>query len=96
TIPGLRLVAPEGGFFAYVHCGALLGRRRPDGGAISSDADLVAWLLASQGVAVVDGSAYGLSPYFRLSFAVADAPLADALERIARAVAALQPAEATA
>lgn len=63
------------------------------GGPVESDADVVDWLLEAEGVAVVDGAAYGLSPYFRLSFAVADTVLEDALHRIARAVAALKPAK---
>ncbi|RDK05249.1 aminotransferase class I/II-fold pyridoxal phosphate-dependent enzyme [Cupriavidus lacunae] len=92
SIPGLRLLPPQGAFFAYVNCGGLIGRLRPDGRPIESDADVVDWLLEAEGVAVVDGAAYGLSPYFRLSFAVADTVLEDALQRIARAVAALQPA----
>ncbi|WP_434034957.1 aminotransferase class I/II-fold pyridoxal phosphate-dependent enzyme [Cupriavidus sp. a3] len=93
SIPGLRLLPPQGAFFAYVNCGGLIGRLRPDGRPVESDADVVDWLLEAEGVAVVDGAAYGLSPYFRLSFAVADTVLEDALQRIARAVAALQPAK---
>jgi aspartate aminotransferase len=99
AIPGLALLAPEGAFFAYIHCGALIGRSRPDGQVIASDGDVVDWLLEAEGVAVVDGAAYGLSPYFRISIAASDAVLADAVQRIARAVTALksdQPAEALA
>ncbi|AOY90647.1 aspartate aminotransferase [Cupriavidus sp. USMAA2-4] len=95
AIPGLRLLAPQGAFFAYVNCAGLIGKVRPDGRPLASDGDVVEWLLDSEGVAVVDGGAYGLSPYFRLSFAVADAVLEQALRRIARAVAALSsPANA--
>lgn len=98
AIPGLRLLPPQGAFFAYVNCAGLIGHLRPDGRHIGSDTDFVDWLLESEGVAVVDGAAYGLSPYFRLSFAVADTVLADALQRIARAVGTLQapPREAAA
>lgn len=92
SIPGLRLLPPQGAFFAYVNCDGLIGRLRADGRPIEGDADVVDWLLEAEGVAVVDGAAYGLSPYFRLSFAVADTVLEDALRRIERAVAALQPA----
>ncbi|MGO4304112.1 aminotransferase class I/II-fold pyridoxal phosphate-dependent enzyme [Cupriavidus sp. RAF12] len=91
AIPGLRLLPPQGAFFAYVNCEGLLGRMRPDGRTLGSDGDVVGWLLDTAGVAVVDGTAYGLSPYFRLSFAVADAVLQDALQRIAAAVQTLQP-----
>ncbi|MDR0225525.1 MAG: aminotransferase class I/II-fold pyridoxal phosphate-dependent enzyme [Burkholderiaceae bacterium] len=90
TVPGLRLLPPGGSFFAFVHCGGLLGHLRPDGRAIASEADLVEWLLESEGVAAVDGASYGLSPYFRISTATSDGVLADATARIARAVAALR------
>ena len=92
NVPGLRLAPPEGAFFAFVHVGALIGRVRPDGHAITSDADVVDHLLETEGVAVVDGGAYGLSPYIRLSTAAADEVLKEAVQRIARAVAALRPA----
>lgn len=91
AIPGLKLLPPQGSFFAFVHCGALLGQVRPDGKVIRSDTDLTEWLLESEGVATVDGPSYGLSPYFRLSTAASDAVLQAATERIARAVAALRP-----
>jgi aspartate aminotransferase len=90
AIPGISLLPPEGAFFAYVHCGGLIGRVRPDGRVIASDADVVDWLLDAEGVAVVDGAAYGLAPYFRISIAAGDAVLAEAVRRIARAVAALR------
>jgi aspartate aminotransferase len=92
AIDGLSVLPLHGAFFAYVHCGALLGRRRPDGTVVATDADVVDWLLEAEGVAVVAGGGYGLSPYFRVSTAAGDAVLADALGRIARAVAALRPA----
>ncbi|KGH28568.1 aminotransferase class I/II-fold pyridoxal phosphate-dependent enzyme [Comamonas testosteroni] len=91
-VPGLALRPIEGSFFAFVHCAGVLGRLRPDGTPIASDSDLTEWLLEAEGVAAVDGGAYGLSPYFRLSTAASDAVLADAVQRIARAVAALRPA----
>ena len=89
AVPGLSVHAPEGAFFVYVNCGALIGRVRPNGRPIASDTDVVDWLLDAEGVAVVDGPSYGLSPYFRLSIAAGDAVLADAVGRIGRAVAAL-------
>jgi len=93
AIPGISLLAPEGAFFAYVHCGKLIGRLRPDGQVITSDSDVVDWLLEAEGVAVVDGPAYGLAPYFRISIAASDAVLADAVQRIAKAIGALKIAE---
>lgn len=89
-VPGLALLPPGGSFFAFVHCGALIGHLRPDGRPIASDTDLTEWLLESEGVAAVDGGAYGLSPYFRISTAASDEVLAEATARIARAVAALK------
>jgi len=96
AVPGLRLLPPGGSFFAFVHCGALIGHVRPDGLVIRSDADLVDWLLDAEGVAAVDGPSYGLSPYFRISTAASDAVLRDATARIGRAVAALRPPQAAA
>ena len=61
AVPGLSVHAPEGAFFVYVNCGALIGRVRPDGRPIASDTDVVDWLLDAEGVAVVDGPSYGLS-----------------------------------
>jgi aspartate aminotransferase len=90
AIAGISLLAPEGAFFAYVRCGELIGRVRPDGRVIASDGDVVDWLLDAEGVAVVDGAAYGLAPYFRISIAAGDAVLAEAVRRIARAIAALR------
>jgi aspartate aminotransferase len=90
AIDGLSVLPQHGSFFAYVHCGALIGRVRPDGLPIATDADVVDWLLDAAGVAVVAGGAYGLSPYFRLSTAASDARLEEAVRRIAEAVAALR------
>ena len=95
AVPGISLLAPQGAFFVYVNCAALIGRVRPDGRVIESDSDVVDWLLESEGVAAVDGPSYGLSPYFRLSIAASDVVLADAVQRIARAVAALRTASAS-
>ena len=49
-----------------MNCGGLIGRRTPDGGRLTTDADVVMYLLEAVGVAAVAGGAYGLSPYFRL------------------------------
>lgn len=87
-VEGLQVLEPEGGFFVFVRCAGLLGRYRPDGQRIDSDADVVDWLLES-GVAGVAGSAYGLSPWFRLSIATATSSVAEAGRRIAAACAQL-------
>ena len=88
-VDGLEVLEPQGGFFVFVRCAGLLGRYRPDGVRLNSDADVVAYLL-EQGVAGVAGSAYGLSPWFRLSIATATDSVAEAGRRIARACAQLR------
>ncbi len=89
--PGLTCRTPEGAFYAYPSCAGLIGARKPDGGTIASDQDFALYLLEAAGVAVVQGDAYGLSPYFRVSYATSMAALEDGLERIRRACAALKP-----
>lgn len=92
AVPGLDVHAPAGAFFAWIGVQGVIGATRPDGKVIADDGDFTGWLLESEGVAVVRGAAYGLSPYIRLSFATSDAQLELAVERIARAVKALRPA----
>jgi aspartate aminotransferase len=89
AIPGLSCRTPEGAFYLYVNCGALLGRTTPGGKRLATDTDVVLYLLESEGVALVAGTAYGLSPYFRLSIATSIEALDEGCLRIARAVAAL-------
>ena len=88
-IPGLRLRKPEGAFYAFLECKGLIGRRRPDGTVLTSDADVCEYLLEAAGVATVPGAAFGLSPYVRLSFAAARPRLKAACTRIREAVASL-------
>lgn len=88
-IDGLSCLKPNGAFYLYVNCGALLGKTRPDGRTLETDTDVVMYLLESQGVAVVAGTAYGLAPFFRMSIATALETLEEGCSRIATAVAAL-------
>lgn len=88
-VDGLDVLTPHGGFFVFVRCGGLLGRVRPDGQRLNHDGDVVDYLL-EQGVAGVAGSAYGLSPWFRLSIATATDSVIEAGRRIARACAELR------
>ena len=90
TIPGLTLAPPAGAFYAYIGCTGLIGRRTPAGTIVRNDVEVAAYLLKDGHVASVPGSAYGLSPFFRISTATSDAVLTEAVSRIARAVAALQ------
>ncbi|WP_119273188.1 aminotransferase class I/II-fold pyridoxal phosphate-dependent enzyme [Taklimakanibacter deserti] len=89
-IAGLSCRSPEGAFYLYPECGALIGRLRPDGRPIESDDDVALYLLEEAGVAVVQGSAYGLSPHFRISFATSPDNLERAITRIAAAIARLR------
>ena len=89
TIEGVECRRPEGAFYAFASCAGMIGRVTPDGFRINSDRDFCAWLLDSADVAVVPGSAFGLSPYFRISYATSEAKLTEALSRIATACATL-------
>jgi len=91
AIPGLTLSPPEGAFYAYIGCAALIGKRSPQGRHLTDDTAIADFLLHEAGVGTVPGAAYGLSPFFRISTATSDAILTDAIARIARAVASLQP-----
>jgi aspartate aminotransferase len=94
AIPGLTLSPPEGAFYAYIGCADLIGRITPKGQVLADDTDVVAYFLNEAHVGAVPGAAYGLSPFFRISTATADATLTEALARIARAVASLSPVQA--
>ena len=81
AVPGLACAAPHGAFYVYVSCAGWIGRRTPKGALIENDADVTAHLL-EHGVAVPNGAGYGLSPYFRVSFASSLANLEEACRRI--------------
>ena len=89
AIPGIDCPEPEGAFYVYPSIAGLIGRRAPDGTRIATDEDFATALLAAEGVAVVFGAAFGLSPHFRISYAASDATLAEACDRIARFAASL-------
>lgn len=94
AIPGLTLSPPEGAFYAYIGCAGLIGRTTPQGKRLETDADVTDYLLHDAHVGAVPGAAYGLSPFFRISTATADATLTEAIARIARAIAVLSPEQA--
>ena len=85
-VPGLSCIVPEGAFYVYPSCAGTIGRKTPDGKIIKTDLDFADYLLDAEGVAVVPGTAFGLAPYFRISYAAAMSELEDAMRRIARAV----------
>jgi aspartate aminotransferase len=86
---GIECAVPEGAFYVYPSCAGAIGRTTPAGKLIATDDDFVMYLLDSEGVACVQGSAFGLSPYFRISYATATTLLEEACRRIQRACAAL-------
>ena len=88
-IPGIACRTPEGAFYTFADCGGLIGRTAPDGTAIHSDTAFAEFLLRTANVAVVPGSAFGLGPYFRISYATSAAELDEACKRITAACAQL-------
>jgi aspartate aminotransferase len=89
AIPGISCLAPDGSFCLYVNCSGLIGRTTPRGRVLNEDTEVVLYLLEDAGVAVVSGSAYGLSPYFRMSIAANIEIIAEGCRKIAEVVAAL-------
>lgn len=85
SIDGLQCSMPDGAFYVYPSCAGVIGKKTPDGKLIETDSDYVTYLLEAEGVACVQGTAFGLSPYFRISYATSDTLLDDALNRIERA-----------
>ncbi len=86
---GIECIKPEGAFYVYPSCAGTIGKKTPDGKVIESDEDFVTYLLETEGVAAVHGAAFGLSPYFRISYATSTENLVEACKRIQRACAAL-------
>jgi aspartate aminotransferase len=87
--PGLSCLKPDGAFYVYPSCAGTIGKRTPSGKVIETDTDFVTYLLEAEGVAVVQGAAFGLSPYFRISYAIATEQVEEACRRIQRACQAL-------
>jgi len=84
-VEGLSCLTPEGAFYVYPSCAGIIGKETPEGKKITNDEDFMTYLLESEGIAGVHGAAFGLSPYFRLSYATNDEILKDACSRIKRA-----------
>ena len=84
-IDGLSCLTPQGAFYVYPSCAGVIDKKTPEGQKISNDEDFMSYLLESEGIAGVHGAAFGLSPYFRLSYATSDETLKDACARIKRA-----------
>lgn len=86
---GLKCPTPEGAFYVYPSCEGLIGKKTPDGKVIESDEDFAIALIEAEGVSVVHGAAFGLSPFFRISYATSTEALTEACERIQRFCASL-------
>jgi aspartate aminotransferase len=86
---GITCHRPEGAFYVFPSCAGTIGKKTPDGKVISTDEDFALYLLMEAGVSVVFGAAFGMSPFFRISYAASLASLEDACGRIQRACAAL-------
>jgi aspartate aminotransferase len=89
AIEGLNCRTPEGAFYTFSDCAEVLGKMTTDGKRIETDSDFTDYLLEHAHVAVVPGSAFGLSPFFRISYATSQDELVEALDRIERACATL-------
>ncbi|MHA7883252.1 pyridoxal phosphate-dependent aminotransferase [Nitratireductor rhodophyticola] len=87
---GIKCPVPEGAFYVYPSCAELIGKSTPSGRTIETDEDFVSELLEAEGVAVVHGSAFGLGPNFRISYATSEALLEEACNRIQRFTASLK------
>ncbi len=86
---GLDCPTPEGAFYVYPSCAGCIGKTTPKGKNIANDEDFVTALLEEEGVAVVHGAAFGLSPFFRVSYATSTDVLEQACQRIQRFCASL-------
>lgn len=90
AIPGLRCKKPGGAFYVFVNCSGLLGKKTPEGHVLLNDLDVTTYFLENARVAVVQGSAFGASPYIRISYATSDALLKEAANRLKEAILKLK------
>ena len=89
SIDGISCILPEGAFYAYPNVSGLIGKKTQNGKTLNNDAEIVEWLLESAEVAAVPGVAFGLEPYFRVSYATSLDILKEAMNRIEKAVLTL-------
>ena len=87
---GIHCPTPEGAFYVYPSIAGCIGKQAPSGKIINSDEDFAGELLQTEEVAVVHGAAFGLSPFFRISYATSEAVLTEACSRIQRFCASLK------
>ena len=89
SIEGISCILPEGAFYAYPNVSGLIGKKTENGKILYNDAEIVEWLLEFAEVAAVPGVAFGLEPYFRVSYATSLDVLKEAMNRIEKAVLTL-------
>lgn len=89
-IPGLKVNRPTGAFYLFPEVSAYIGTTTPEGGKIASSADLAMYLLEKGHVATVDGGAFGMEGYIRLSYATSDDNIREAMRRIGETLALLK------
>ena len=82
---GLSCLKPSGAFYVYPSCSGVIGKALTNGKVIENSIDFSSYLLESEGVAVVPGSAFGADPFFRISYATSDSILEEACKRIKKA-----------
>ena len=89
SIQGISCLLPEGAFYAYPNVSGLVGKKTNEGKILNNDTDIVEWLLETAEVAAVPGAAFGLEPFFRVSYATSLDLLKEAMSRIEKAVLSL-------
>ena len=89
SIQGISCLLPEGAFYAYPNVSGLVGKKTNEGKILNNDTDIVEWLLETAEVAAVPGVAFGLEPFFRVSYATSLDLLKEAMSRIEKAVLSL-------
>lgn len=79
---GLSASAPQGAFYIFANCTALIGRRTPQGDVLTDDKAVASWLLQDAQLALLQGSAFGTPGYLRIAYAVEDSLLREACQRL--------------
>ena len=90
SIAGMKCLMPQGAFYAYPNVLGIVGKQTPEGKTLNNDTAIVEWLLDTAEVAAVPGSAFGLEPYFRVSYATSLDLLNEAMNRIEKAILTLR------
>lgn len=89
-VPGVECHRPEGAFYVFPSCASLIGKATPSGQVLRSDEDFILYLLESENLALLHGAAYGMSPFFRISYAASTETLEEGCARLRRACEALR------